>query len=403
MLAGLSRIAEVMFARIAPGFLNLVSIVLVGRYLEAGAYGVFSLTVATVGLIVTVMTGPIRFSIIPRWATYEAQGRGSDFERSALSILLLSSVVLGCLGFTLWLLGAISPGWFALAVASSLFAGWAPILQARLQFWRYGFVEITKSIVTILVIYLFVSESPTTSSAIWAFVLGNAFGFLIGWMLCGAPLPSRFERADLKAMLGIGSSFTLSSLAESGLYLGTRYIILWLGSAEFLGIFTYTIDLAQRSVGVVINIITFAVLPRAYKISASQGTNELMIYLRRAGLTGAVISVAVFTLIFLLGYFSWLDLLLGRPLSVLVFTAVSAAVITNRLKKMIVDPIAVALKAHLSIPLAYFLVAPLSIGISAWVAAEGYESLITYIYPASYMCVACLTAAFAYYTSRASQ
>lgn len=403
MIAHLPRIAEVIFARVAPGVLNLVSIVLLGRYLDAPTYGVFSTTLATTALISLLMTGPVRFSILPHRASYEAQGKGRDFERGALSLLLLSSTCLGCLGAVLWLTGMIPLAWAALAMASALFDGWTPVLRARLQFWRYGFAAWTKAIATILTIYFLVLENPTALSAIWAYTLGSAIGFLTGWIACGAPLPKWVERVDLRAMLGLGSSFTLSNLAENGLFLGIRYIILWLGSAEFLGLFTFAIDLAQRSVGVVINILSFAIVPRAYKISANEGSRELMSYLKKAGMTGAVMAAAVFIPIILLGFFGWLDKLLGSPLSLLTFTAVSAAVTTNRLKKMVIDPIAVGLKAHLAIPIAYILVAPFSMGISAWFAYRGHEGVITYIYPISYLCVACLTASLVYVRSRATQ
>lgn len=401
MLCHLPLIAEVTFARVAPGVFNLLSIVLLGRYLEVGSYGIFSTSLATIALIALVVAGPVRFSIIPQRATYEAKGEEQNFEQGALSLLLLTSFSIGFLGLALWFSGIVQIAWVALAIASSLSDGWMPVLRARLQFWRYGFVAWTKSIVILLLIYFLVAIHPTSSNALWAYALGNAFGFLVGWILSGARLPGRIERMQLKAMLSVGSSFTLSKFAENGLFLGTRYIILWLGSAEFLGLFTYAIDLVQRSVGVVINVLSFAIVPRAYKLSALKGTKELFAYLRKSGMLGASMSVIVFLPIFLLHILGVLETLLGRPLPLTVFTLVSVAVVTNRLKRMVVDPIAVALRSHLTIPAAYILIAPFSLGLSAWLAYQGQEDVITYIYPASYLFVACLAAFLVYFRSRA--
>merc|ERR1712070_1200747 len=122
VLAHLPRIAEVIFARVAPGVLNLVSFVLLGRYLDAPTYGVFSTTLASTALISLLMTGPVRFSILPNRATYEAQGKGSDFERGVLSLLLLSSTCMGLLGAALWLVDVIPPAWAALAVVRAKIA-----------------------------------------------------------------------------------------------------------------------------------------------------------------------------------------------------------------------------------------------------------------------------------------
>lgn len=403
MLAGLPRIAEMIFARVAPGVLNLVSIVLIGRYLDVATYGLFSTTIATTAVMVLVLTGPVQLSIIPRRAVYEAQGNGQDFERGTLSLLLLTSACVGSLGIALWLSGAIPLAWVALALSSSIFDGWTPVLRARLQFWRYGVAAWIKAIATIMMIYFFVSENPTSLSAIWAYTLGNAIGFLAAWLACGSPMPKWVKRADLKGMVSIGSSFTVSNLAESGLLLGTRYVIIWFGSDEFLGLFTYAVDIAQRSIGVVINIISFAIVPRAYKISAQEGPEVLISYLKRAGSVGAALAAALFSLIFILGSLGWIDRLLGSSLSMPIFTAVSIAVASNRLKKMVIDPIAVALDAHGAIPFAYLLVAPISIGLSAWFAFRGQEDIVTYIYPTSYVCVACITSALVLSRSRISQ
>ena len=109
-----AKIIEVIVGRVAPGFVNLVSILLVGRYLSAAEYGAFSITLATTALVAICITGPTRFAIVPRRAVYEAQGKGRDFERGILSLLILSISCLVIVGAILWGLGAVKFIWVAL-------------------------------------------------------------------------------------------------------------------------------------------------------------------------------------------------------------------------------------------------------------------------------------------------
>ncbi len=396
----ITKVAEVLFARVAPGVFNLASIILVGRYLEVGDYGVFSTALATITFLALLIVGPVRLSIIPRRASHEAKGTAHAFERGVLSLLLLAVAGLVSVGGALWLSDMVPLAWVAMAGASALFGGWMPVLNARLQFWRYGLATWGSALGTITFIYFFVSVAPTPLNALWAYVVGNMIGFIIAWVACGVPMPGRFEREQVISMLGVGSSFTLSNLAENGLFLGVRYIILWLGSDEFFGLFIYAIDLAQRSVGVVINILAFAIVPKAYKISAYEGIKELVPFLKRGSLAGLALAVAVFVSIHILSALDWLDTILGKPVPLVIFSAVSVAVITNRLKKMVIDPIAVSMQSHLAIPVAYILVAPVAMGLSVWSASQGNETLITYIYPGAYICVACLTMTLVYYKLR---
>lgn len=393
MAITLKMSAEVVFARVAPGVVTLGSFILVGRYLDAADYGFFSTTLATIALITLVFTGPIRYSVVPRRAKYEVVGEEVAFERGALSLLLFAVIILGCLGLVLWFVNIVEMAWLVLIVSSALFGGWLPVLRARQQFWRYGFTALTNAIATIFCIYLFVSVNPTPLSALWSYGIGNALGFFVGWVACGVPLPGRVGRSQLGVMLGLGSSLTLSNLSENGLFLGARYVVLWLGSSEFLGLFTYVIDLAQRSVGVIINILAFAVVPQAYKKTIFEGARAMYAFLNKAVLKGVFFSLAILFAIFLLDALGWLGLLLGREIPMSFFFPISIAVITNRLKKMAIDPVAVDLRLHAVIPLAYLVTTPFAIGSIAWLAKLGLEKEIVLAYTFSYVCVAAITGA----------
>ncbi len=388
-----NSVAEIGLARIVPGFLQLISISLLGRFLPASDFGVFSTGLATAGFAAIVLAGPVLHSIVPRHAAHAALGRSRTFERNALFLLLLAALGLSGAGGLLAWTGRLDASWALLAAGAALYNGWLPVLQARLQFWRYGVAALTNAALLLVLIQTSVSAAPSVSAAVWAFALSNTAGFLAGWVLCGAPLPRPPGRDMLRSMAGVGTSFTASNIAENGIYLGTRYAILWFGSAEFLGLFSLAVDLAQRSVGVVINIASFAIVPRAYKLAATGRREVFRMLLLRGAAVALVLSLSVFGIFAGFEAVGWNERLLGGTFSLPAFGAVSIAVVANRLKKMVLDPFAVETGRHAAIPISYAVAAPLSIGVSLLAAGMGAEGAILATYPAAYLLVAALLGA----------
>ena len=386
-----AKIIEVIVGRVAPGFVNLVSILLVGRYLSAAEYGAFSITLATTALVAICITGPTRFAIVPRRAVYEAQGKGRDFERGILSLLILSISCLAIVGAILWGLGAVKFIWVALAVGSALFDGWLPVLQARMQFWRYGAAAWTRAGAIVIFLYITLAQEPTASSALWAYLLGNLAGVTAGWILSGCPLPGKFRGEMLRSTIGLGSSLTVANISESLLSLGMRYLVLWFGTPEFLGLFTYALDVAQRSVGVVVNVVAFAVVPKAYQTSANIGRQAMQAYLIKVGTLAITMAILLVLLVLLFNAVGWLQHWLGMALPGLIFGGVATGVIMNRLKKLVLDPIAINFNSHGSIPMGYTIVAPIAAVCVAWLLQANHDVFVSVIFAASYLGVAAIT------------
>lgn len=387
----IAKIVEVIVVRVAPGFVNLLSILLVGRHLSTAEYGAFSITLATTALVAICITGPIRFSIVPRRAAYEAQKKGHDFERGVLSLLFLSTSCLAVVGAILWSLGAVKFIWVALAVGSAAFDGWLPVLQARMQFWRYGAAAWTRAGAIVIFLYITLAQEPTASAALWAYLLGNLAGVIAGWTLSGCPLPGKLPGEMLRSTIGLGSSLTLANVSESVLSLGMRYLVLWFGTPEFLGLFTYALDVAQRSVGVVVNVVAFAVVPKAYQTSANIGRQAMQAYLIRVGTLAFTMAILVVLLVLLLNAVGWLQHWLGMSLPGVIFGGVATGVIVNRLKKLVLDPVAINFNSHVSIPMGYTIVAPIAAVCIAWLLQANHDILVSVIYAASYLGVAAIT------------
>lgn len=387
------RLAEILLVRFFPGALNLYSIVLVGRYLGTVEYGQFSLILATITIFVSVFIGPIEKAIVPLHARLSLSEGVEAFEKKSFGVVLSVIGLLSPIAFVVIFLGVGQLSWLLLFTASALSGVLLPILHARLQFWRYGVAATAKALAALILVALFLPQVPDSSSALLLYGVGVAVGAIVGWCLTGFPLPRLPDRVFLRDVIPVGTGLTLSTLAEAVLFVGTRYVIAIFGSPQFLGVFAFALDLAQRSVGILINITSFAIIPQAYVKSAQGDERMFRKMLKRAATVAASLSAVVFLSLMVLENFGIVTKYVGVNFSHAAFIAVSAAVVINRLKKLAIDPLLVSSGIIRAIPLAYVIVGPLSLMVIAGALHWNNEALVLIVYPMSYLFVALLTIA----------
>ena len=387
------RLGEVIFARILPGALNLLTIILVGRYLAVSDYGQFSLILATITLSVSLLVGPIEHAIVPLHALQSMNDGKAKFERQLLGAALCVVGLVGVLAVVPIVLGFAHPAWLLLFAASAVSSVLQPILRARLQFWRYGAAAAAKALVALALVVLFLRDAPDVTTAVFLFALGGGIGAFVAWVLVGYDLPRLPTRSFMRDIVPVGSGLTVSTIAESVLFVGTRYVMEAFGSPQFMGVFSFALDLAQRSVGVAINIASFAIIPRAYNTSANGNDLKFRKMLMRGAVVAGGVSSIVFVAIFALEHFGMAARYLGENFDHAAFVAVSVAVVINRLKKLSVDPILVSRRIIKAIPLAYLVVGPFSLLSMSGLLLWGAEALVLIVYPMSYLLVAALTLA----------
>lgn len=382
---------EVFFARIFPGALNVGLILVIAKILGVAEYGQFSLVLATIMLFVSLFSGPIEHAIVPLHARQSLNDGKAAFERQLFGAALCVVGLVGALAVVPSVLGFAHPAWMLLFAASALSGIFQTILRARLLFWRYGAAATAKALAALALVALFLHKTPDASTAVLLYALGVVAGAFAGWLVAGSPWPRLPDRAFLREVLPVGSGLTISTIAEAVLFVGTRYAIAAFGSPQFLGVFSFALDLAQRSVGVVINIASFAIIPRAYVTSAKGDDRMFGKMLVRGALGAGGLSAIVFAVIILLEYSGVLASYVGENFGHAAFVAVSVAVVINRLKKLAVDPVLVSRGVIRAIPLAYLVVGPLSLLSMAVLMSLGKESLVLIIYPTSYFLVALFT------------
>ncbi|MDO9521670.1 MAG: oligosaccharide flippase family protein [Pseudohongiella sp.] len=394
MHQAIHRALEIGVARIAPGLINVASFLLLADTLELGDYGIFSTSIATAGLIVSLVYGPIKFSILPLHAEYAAQGDQKGFETSLLGLALLVSLVLICVAAIGFLLDD-NLGWLVVIVISmGMASSLQPALHARGQFWRYGTVDLTQATIWIALVLTWVAEVPAVSTALMAYAASLAISFMVAWLLVGRNLPTLPKLQRLKKIFAVGVPFTAGNMAENVIFLGFRYLLLLFGNANLLGTFSLCVDLAQRTVGVVINLFSFTILPRAYKELLTLQPSVFFKTLGRAAIQSGVIALGVMAGIIIISSVEWFAALQPPVFSITAFAIISAATITNRLKKLLIDPISVYKNRSGGIAIGYFIAGPLAL-LSAAIALNFAAAEIFYLsYFLGYLLAAAITTSY---------
>jgi O-antigen/teichoic acid export membrane protein len=358
----LARLVEVLLLRALPGAVNIAALLLLAGWLGATGYGLFSTALATCGLLATLAFGPLKLAVVPRRAGLVGDDDGTVFDGALTAAALAVASVLAVAGALLFVAFRVEPGLAALVVALGIFTSLQELLHARLRFWHYAGAALLQSGLLVALLLLVVRPTPSLASALWVYALSYLAGAAASFLLAGAPRPRRPPQGLLPELLRVGVPFTASNLAESGLHIGFRYLLLAFGSPATLAVFSLAVDVAQRLVGVIVSVASFAIVPRAYQAAVSEGP----VAFRRLLLSGAVVAggvaLAVMTAVLLA---DWAGMPPGGELFVPgVFVLVSLALIINRLKKMVLDPFAVHGGCPGSIPAGYLVAAPLALGLT---------------------------------------
>lgn len=363
----LARIAEVGMARVVPGLLNVLALVLLAGYLSLEDYGVFSTILATGGLIASVVYGPVNLSIVPLYSGYDALGKRSEFESSLLGMALLISLLVSLAGLAFWAFGFISFWLVVVVIVTGLSGALQPIFQARIEFWKYGLINFIQSSLFLLTVFVWVVNNPLLENAVRAYAVCMAISVFFAWLLLEEKKP-RVPRLELlKKKLYVGTPFAMSTMAESGIFLGFRYILLLTGNTALLGTFSLAVDVAQRAVGVVINIASFAILPLAYQALSKKDVSAFVYMLVRGTLLSGAMAVVMLIAVIVVSKLNLFDALKPPAFSGVAFFIIATAVIVNRLRKLMIDPLAVRNQRGAFVAAGYLVAAPIALGIG-WLA-----------------------------------
>lgn len=386
---------EVVVLRLVPGLINLLAFLSLATWLSRESYGVASTYIATAGAASNLIFGPLVHSTLIHHSEHWKRGEQARFERVHVANTLLigvGAVVIGVL--------AASTGLFdwriaAAATALGIYTAVQEISHARLQFVRFGIGSTAQSLAFLALAFALVRGDASVERALDAFTISYVAGAALSLLLARTGV-ARPSLKMLKDAYAIGTMPALSNLAVDAFTLGCRYVLLAFGRLDALGIFSFSVDLAQRTVGIFVNLATFAVVPRALKASGDGEIRELWQTLVRGWAWAVGIALLSATAILAVGTTALLPALNRSVFDPVSFALIALAVIVNRSGKMLLSPVAMRLRRtrHLLMPL--IVIAPavlvlVAIGIqarlpyaveigyavafAAWIAAA-YRSLV---------------------------
>lgn len=334
------KFIETLGIRIVPGVINTITLIYIAKLLGAEDYGLFSTTIATVSFSSIVIFGSVIYSIMPASAKMNASGLEREYTTSVICLLLVVSIAVVVLGTAVSRFGVGSFVETTLVVSFGLHTALQEILRSQLRLWAYGWSAIGQAVAYQAGAMALIAGSSDVSAALAAFSLSYLVGALISFSFLGPTTLRRPRLSYVSGSLMTGYRLVSCNVAENGIFLGVRYALLMLGSQQHLGVFSFCLDLAQRSVGFFMNAASFIFVPRAFVSAAKGDVREF----RRGLYEGAAIALlfALGTAVAIISfYFSgYADRWLGKLFDPVVFLIICVAVLLNRTKKVVIDPFA---------------------------------------------------------------
>ncbi len=336
-MATVLRLLEVFGLRAVPGLLNLTALLLVARWLPAGEYAVYSTVVATSGFVASLIFGPLTFGVVSQHATLAAKGLAQAYERSVAGATLALAAAVGLLGAGVAHLAGVSVAWVLPAVAFGVYTAVQEIPHARLRFWSYGAAALTQAVVLIGLLWALGGQPLSADRALacfgWSYAVASLMSLALSrtWRL-------GLDTALLAKTYARGGGYTLSVFTESGLYLGGRYLVAGLGTVADFATFSFCLDLAQRLVGFLISLAGFALVPRAFRQHA-EGSGSFLQPLLTGAAVSAVLAVISVAVVAIAESLPLTQDIIGGPFHLTTYVVISAAVVVNRMKKLVLDPL----------------------------------------------------------------
>ena len=337
MINSLVNVTGVAIARAIPGLLSFACILLIGSRLSTSDFGLYSTFAASTNLLASIAYGPIQFSIVSSYAKAEAGGHGSSY----MSTVMILSVLLSLF---LW----ICSGFFGvfheyLVMACYLVATFGllqviqELLRARMRFYSYIVCSIVQSLSFLALVFYQLDSNSSFEHALIFFALSNGSAIFVGLLLSGFTA-AKPQLGFFSEMRSVGFPYTFSTICENVIFVGFRYAIMFFGSPAQLGIFSYCVELAQRSLGYIVSVTGFVLVPRAFKLAQGRDDRQFLKDLVAAAALSSTLAVLVLVAILTLvesGLASKFEL---GSFSTVTFTVVGLAIILNRVKKILIDP-----------------------------------------------------------------
>lgn len=352
-MIGLKRFLEVLLARVVPGAVSVLALLVLADRMEPAAYGIFSTLLATSGLAANIFFGTIAMSVVPSHSSKKEGIERAQFEGSVVGACIAVSLFVLFIGLVGKL---VHPDAFSIAILVVTLGAVScllPILQAKLSFWRYGAASGLQALFVLICVYTVEDVRPDL--ALYIYSASYIISFVLSYVFLGYPKIQIPNIHSLKMFSKIGLPLTVSALSESTLFVGFRYVFMFVGDQAAFGLFSLLVDLAQRGVAIVVNVVSFAILPLAYREGANGKDKEFIRLLLIGSIASLTLSIIMAVAIWGVGELGLLGGIRKGEFPIVMFSLVCAGVVFNRVRKILLDPVAVRDAKTFAIPVGYFI------------------------------------------------
>ncbi|WP_447754600.1 lipopolysaccharide biosynthesis protein [Sphingopyxis fribergensis] len=380
-MSSLKSMFEALVMRSAPGILNLIALLLLGSWLSTVDYGQFSMALAVSAFIAMVVFGPLLSATVSQYAALAAENRGRDYESSYVSLTLIIALITTLVGGLFATTGLAPIEWVVATATFGAYSAFQELLRAQLRPWAYGVASIIQSLLYLGLVVLIARRNPDPAWVLNLFSLSYAVAALVAlWLLKFPPL-RRPDLVLLEKSLKVGGGYIGSTLGENILYVGMRYAILIFGTPHALGVFSFSVDLAQRTVGFMVNAASFIFVPLAFHRDVQGDGESFGRTLRNGALVSTALSFATFAGILVVRALGFVTSLSGELFEPIIFAIISIAIVLNRLKKLLIDPFAMRATKPFILMVGYIVGAPpaLIMGAVAYRADMPYWGAVAYL------------------------
>jgi hypothetical protein len=381
----IQQLANIVVARIVPGALNVLALLALASWLSRQSYGLASTYIATATTASDLLFGGVIYSTLVHYSENRARGRQERYESLHIANTLLLSAIIGATGLGIVWVGVFDWRLVAVTVAFGTYTSVQELSHARVQFYRFAIGSSAQSLAFLGLAYFVVRPVPTVEQALEAFAISYALGAAISVFLLRPRITSP-SLAGLKAAFSLGGMPALSNLGVNIFALGCRYILLAFGRRDALGIFAFSLDIAQRGVGIFINLATFALVPQALRDSEGADASKLWNLLRRGWAVAVAVSLVGAGGIIAIGATRLLGPL-NRPIyDPISFGLICIAVIAARSSKMLLSPVALRLRRTNVLLTPLFFIAPAALSLLALGLLIGIPYTVESVYMLAFTC-----------------
>jgi O-antigen/teichoic acid export membrane protein len=358
----ISHIGRGVLVRVFPGLINIGALLFIASQLGADEFGLYSTGVAIAGFIASLLFGPVTFSTVTFYALHYSNNNASNYEYSVYILAFFISLIICIASFLTWLTELTEWEFVAASLPFGIFTLLLEFPRARMEHYLYGLISMIQSTIFLLLSYVFLGVSQGATSAIYAYSCSYliAGSVILCINLYRIDRNRHFDLFLLKDSLTSGSIYTVSIIIENGLYVGMRVLVLLFSSPHALSVFSFSVDLAQRTIGVFANIASFSLVPLAFKRSV-QGSTHFTKTLSEGGLIVLFVSFLLVAGVEFTYHFGGPSVPSSSLFDGYVFFFIALAVCVNRLKKLMIDPVALRKQRGSAIVLGFLFSSPLSL------------------------------------------